>query len=70
MQPTLIVELLILIAVANGTPVLAKKLFGESFAYPLDGGARFFDGRPIFGPSKTARGLVFSLLITPLLPCC
>jgi CDP-2,3-bis-(O-geranylgeranyl)-sn-glycerol synthase len=66
MQPTLIVELLILIAVANGMPVLAKKLFGESFAYPLDGGARFFDERPIFGPSKTVRGLVLSLLITPL----
>jgi CDP-diglyceride synthetase len=66
MQPVLILELLILIAVANGTPVLAKKILGESFlARPLDGGAVFFDGRPLFGPSKTIRGMVLSLLATP-----
>jgi CDP-diglyceride synthetase len=66
MQPVLILKLLILIAVANGTPVLAKKLFGEFLAQPLDGGATFFDGRPIFGPSKTIRGLVLSVLATLL----
>lgn len=66
MQPVLIFELLILIATANGTPVLAKKLFGDVMAWPLDGGVTFFDGRPIFGPSKTIRGIVLSLLVTPL----
>lgn len=66
MQPVLILELLILIGVANGTPVLAKWLLGDAVSWPLDGGATFFDGRPIFGPSKTIRGLVLSLLVTPL----
>jgi CDP-2,3-bis-(O-geranylgeranyl)-sn-glycerol synthase len=66
MQPFLIFELLVLIAVANGTPVIAKKLFGDVLAHPLDGGAAFFDGRPLFGPSKTIRGVVLSLLATPL----
>ena len=66
MQPLLILELLILIAVANGTPVVAKRLFGETWAQPLDGGVTWLDGRPLFGPSKTIRGVVLSLLITPL----
>jgi CDP-2,3-bis-(O-geranylgeranyl)-sn-glycerol synthase len=66
MQPVLILELLILISVANGTPVLAKKILGDVLSYPIDGGALLPDGRPLFGPSKTIRGLVLSFLITPL----
>jgi CDP-2,3-bis-(O-geranylgeranyl)-sn-glycerol synthase len=66
MQVLLVFQLLILIAVANGTPVIAKKLFGDLLAYPLDGGITLFDGRPIFGPSKTLRGLVLALVVTPL----
>jgi CDP-2,3-bis-(O-geranylgeranyl)-sn-glycerol synthase len=66
MQAVLIFKLLILIAVANGMPVIAKKLFGGALARPLDGGAIFYDGRPVFGPSKTIRGLVLALLATPL----
>jgi CDP-2,3-bis-(O-geranylgeranyl)-sn-glycerol synthase len=66
MQAVLIFKLLILIAVANGMPVIAKKLFGDALARPLDGGAVFFDGRPVFGPSKTIRGLALALLATPL----
>jgi len=57
-------ELLILLAVANGTPVVAKRLLGGTFAQPLDGGALFADGRPWFGPSKTTRGIVLATLAT------
>ena len=64
MQPVLILELLILLTVANGTPVVAKRLLGAAFAYPLDGGALFPDGRPWFGPSKTIRGVVLATLAT------
>jgi CDP-2,3-bis-(O-geranylgeranyl)-sn-glycerol synthase len=64
MQPVLILELLILLTVANGTPVVAKRLLGGAFAYPLDGGALFPDGRPWFGPSKTIRGVVLATLAT------
>ena len=58
MHPWIVLQLLIVIAAANGAPVVAKKIFGDRFAKPLDGGAKFTDGRPVFGPSKTSRGLV------------
>ena len=64
MQVSLLLQLLVLLVVANGTAVIAKKLLGAAFALPLDGGALFVDGRPIFGPSKTIRGIVLSLLVT------
>lgn len=66
MQPLLIFQLLILVAVANATPVVAKKIFGDALAWPLDNGLAFFDGRPLLGSSKTARGIVLSVLVTPL----
>jgi len=66
MQPFPILQLLILLAVANGTPVLAKKVLGDRLARPLDGGTVFVDGRPLFGPAKTIRGIVLALLTTPL----
>src|SRR5207244_1986015 len=34
------------------------------FSFPLDAGTIFFDGRPLFGPSKTIRGILISVLIT------
>ena len=64
MQAGLIFQLLILLAVANGTPVAAKLILGKTFSQPLDGGARFLDGRPLLGPSKTIRGVVLSVLAT------
>jgi len=42
---------------ANGAPVL----FGGG--RPIDGGKKFRDGKPIFGPHKTVRGFVSGLLI-------
>ena len=39
---------------------LLLKLLGVSFAHPLDGGARLFDGQPLFGRSKTIRGIVLT----------
>ena len=64
MQGSLLLQLLVLLVVANGTAVIAKKLLGAAFARPLDGGALFVDGQPIFGPSKAIRGIVLSLLVT------
>jgi len=53
---------LVLAAAANATPLLAKRLLGAHLAWPLDGGHRFFDGRPLLGPSKTVRGVAVALL--------
>jgi hypothetical protein len=57
-----ILQLMALLTLANGAPVVAKKIFGDRFAYPLDFGAVFFDGRPLFGPSKTVRGILVAVL--------
>ena len=64
MQPVLILELLTLLAVSNGTPVVAKRLLGSKLARPLDGGTMFRDGRPWFGTSKTVRGIILAVLAT------
>jgi len=67
MQPELIVKFLLLLAIANGAPVLAKRLMGGFLATPLDGGRTFLDGRPLLGASKTVRGILLSLIATALL---
>src|ERR1700738_3875201 len=50
MHPVVVLQLLILLMLANGTPVIAKKMFGGHYSYPLDGNLTFADGRPVFGP--------------------
>lgn len=62
----LIVKLLLLVGLANATPVLARKVFKQRFAWPLDGGVRFFDAQPLLGPSKTLRGVLLSVVMTAL----
>lgn len=64
MQPLHILQLLVLMTLANGTPIVAKKIFGPRFSFPLDAGTIFFDGRPLFGHSKTIRGTAASILVT------
>lgn len=56
-----IIRALILLLVANGAPVIATKLLGGRFARPVDCGFSLADGRPLFGRSKTWRGLVSSV---------
>jgi hypothetical protein len=64
MQPFVILQLLILLMVANGTPVIAKKLLGGRYSYPLDGHLIFADGRRLLGRSKTIRGVGLAVLAT------
>jgi hypothetical protein len=64
LHPWPILQLLVLLMLANGTPVVAKKILGERFAHPLDCGVEFIDGRPLFGPSKTLRGIGLAVLVT------
>jgi CDP-2,3-bis-(O-geranylgeranyl)-sn-glycerol synthase len=63
MPKLVLLQLLTLLTLANGSPVLAKRM-GSDLAYPLDGAPRFLDGRPLLGPSKTIRGLLISIIIT------
>lgn len=46
---------------ANAAPVI----FGGGI--PIDGGTKFRDGRPVFGPRKTFRGFFAGLLIGTLI---
>ena len=55
---------ILLVAVANTAPLLAQKLLGSRFAAPIDGGTVFLDKRPLFGQSKTLRGVIASVLLT------
>src|SRR5271165_4620352 len=64
MHPVVVLQLLILLMLANGTPVVAKKMFGDRFSSPVDGNLTFADGRPVFGRSKTIRGVVLAVLVT------
>jgi hypothetical protein len=59
-----LLQILILVTVANATPVVAKRIFGDRLAYPVDGNLMLPDGRRLFGPSKTVRGLLLALTIT------
>jgi CDP-archaeol synthase len=62
MQVWVIMRLILLVIVANGTPVIAKKFLGNRFSYPVDSGVRCHDGQPLFGASKTVRGILLSVL--------
>jgi len=64
MHPILLLRSLILLALANGTPIIAKRLLGTFLARPLDGGLRLGDGQPLFGSSKTVRGILLAVLVT------
>jgi CDP-diglyceride synthetase len=64
MHPWLISQLLALLALANTAPVIVNDFLGKRLSYPLDGGVKFVDGHPLFGSSKTIRGIMFSVLST------
>jgi len=64
MNPAVVLQLLILLMLANGTPVVAKKMVGRHYSYPLDANLTFADGRPVLGRSKTIRGVVLAVLVT------
>lgn len=55
-------QLLVLLMMANGTPILLRKFLGDRLGWPVDGGLRFPDGRFWLGPSKTWRGVACGML--------
>ncbi len=59
-------EVLVLLAAANGAPVVAARLLGGRWAWPLDGGLSAWDGRRLFGRSKTVRGVAVAVAATAL----
>lgn len=61
-----LLQSLLLLLVANGAPVVAWKLFGTCCQWPVDGGLRLGDGRPLLGAGKTFRGLLASTITCTL----
>jgi hypothetical protein len=61
---TLSTQLLFLLMVANGAPILLHRWLGRRGGWPVDGGLQFVDRRPLFGPSKTYRGVLAAVLAT------
>jgi len=60
-------KVMLLLGVANGAPIIARKLLENRFAASLDGGTCWpFDGRRLLGESKTVRGLIASIVATSL----
>lgn len=57
-------ELLLLLVIANGAPVVATAVCGDWGAHPLDGGRVLADGHRVLGDSKTWRGVLLSPLAT------
>lgn len=59
-------RLLLLLTLANFSPIVARRYLRERWAAPLDGGLRCRDGRPLLGPSKTWRGLIVAVAVSAL----
>ncbi len=57
-------QTLILLMIANGSPVIAQKLFGNRWSWPVDAGKIWRDGRLALGASKTVRGVICSIVAT------
>jgi hypothetical protein len=57
----------LLVGAANAIPLLTYDLCKARWAWPVDGGRKLKDGHRLFGPAKTIRGVVLSLLFTPAL---
>jgi CDP-2,3-bis-(O-geranylgeranyl)-sn-glycerol synthase len=57
-------KLLLLIIIANGAPVLARNILKSRFETAVDFNRVFFDGRPVFGPTKTWRGIISAIFLT------
>lgn len=62
----LLIKLMLLLLIANGAPILSKRIMAKRYDFPIDGAVLFFDHRPILGKSKTWRGLISSLVITSI----
>jgi hypothetical protein len=57
-------QVVVLLTVANGAPVIARKVFGESWSLAFDAGTIWRDGKPVLGSSKTIRGIICSVAAT------
>jgi len=60
-----LLKLLLLIIIANGSPILIRVLLNDSLNLAVDFGRKLPDNRRIFGSSKTWRGIMVTFAATP-----
>lgn len=58
-------QLLLLIIIANGAPIVIRLLLNDRFSLAVDFGQKMPDNYRLFGSSKTWRGTFAALLVTP-----
>ena len=58
------IQLLLLIIVANGAPIILRTLLKDRFDRAIDLGLVLPDKKPLFGKSKTWRGFIGSIVLT------
>jgi len=56
------IKILFFLFWGNLLPPLTSLALGDRLAKPVDHGCTWFDGRPLFGPHKTIRGILASLV--------
>ena len=56
----------LLLVTSHSTPAVVGGLMGPRWAWPIDGGIVWRDGRRLFGASKTWRGLTLALAASAL----
>jgi CDP-diglyceride synthetase len=61
-MPSIELQVLLLVLIANGAPVVAAAVCGDWGSRPVDGGRVLADGHRLLGDSKTWRGLVLAPL--------
>ena len=59
-----LLQLLLLIIIANGAPILIRVLLNDGFDLAVDFGQKLPDNSRIFGSSKTWRGIIAALAVT------
>ena len=59
-----IANTVVLLIAANGGPVIIQNLLGQRLSCPIDMGLMLGDGQPLFGHTKTWRGLIAGVVIT------
>lgn len=59
-----LVDILVLLLIANGAPILARLIFGKRLLTPVDYGRYAVDGRRLLGPSKTLLGVAAAIVVT------
>lgn len=62
-----ILEVILLILIANATPVLVSYFFDHEKSLSIDFGYKLNDQQYLFGESKTWRGLISSITMTGLI---